>query len=243
MAGPIPLHRRVALPLAILLAGCAGRSPDPAAAPEPAAAADPYSTCGAAEPDPPGDPERCLRRVEASLLSAAAGRARRAGARLELLAPAGGTLAAFSDRAEEGDEFVRHRYGGWLAPVGQHVVLADLYEGGAVIAVDGDSGRSAELLGYPVASPDGEWVAAMNTDLVAAYTESGVQVWRVTAAGLELEWGLDGGGRWGGADPRWLDRRRLRFTFQTLDPATMQLLGRPATLRLHGDGFTLAVDE
>jgi hypothetical protein len=176
--------------------------------------------------------------VEARLVAEAGGRVRRTGARLELRG-ADTVVAEFTDQTAEGEEFVRYRYGGWLARAAQHVVLVDLYEGAGVVAVDGRTGRMAELLGRPELSPDGARVAAANADLVAAYTDSGLQVWRVTAEGLELEWGLDGGGRWGGSAARWLAPDRLAFTFHTLDPATLDLQGRPAVLELRPDGFAV----
>ena len=106
-------------------------------------------------------------------MAAAAGRVRRSGERLALH-DGDSLLAEFTDRREVDEDFVRYRYGGWLGAVGQHVVLADLYEGFGVLAVDGRSGRTVELLGPPVASPDAGRVAAANADLVAAYTESGL---------------------------------------------------------------------
>jgi hypothetical protein len=220
-----------------LLGGCAARSGTSLPAPD-AAGADPYARCWIADPGPADDPTRCLRGVEARLVAEAAGRARRSGSRLELRA-ADTVIAEFADQSGEGEEFVRYRYGGWLARVAQHVVLVDLYEGAGVVAVDGRTGRVAELLGRPELSPDGGRVAAANVDLVAAYTESGLQVWRVTPEGLELEWALDGGGRWGGSAPRWLAPDRLAFTFHTLEPSTMELRDRPATLELRPDGFTV----
>lgn len=235
--------RAALLALLGLLGGCAARGGAAPPAPEAGAPADdPYAACAAADAAPAGDPVRCLREVEARLIAEAAGRARRAGSRLELRVADAGT-AAFADREEEGDEFVRYRYGGWHAQIAHHVVLADFYEGGGVIAVDGRTGRTAELLGLPAVSPDGARLAAANTDLVAAYTGSGLQVWRVLPGGLELEWALEGGGRWGGAAPRWLAADRLAFTFHTLDPATMELRARPAVMELRDDGFALRLER
>lgn len=235
----MPSLRLAVLGSLALLGGCAARGGTPLPSPDAdRAGADPYATCRAADPGPKDDPARCLRDVEARLLAGAAGRARRVGARLELRA-ADTVVAEFADRTAEGEEFVRYRYGGWLARAAQHVVMVDLYEGAGVVAVDGRTGRVAELLGRPELSPDGARLAAANVDLVAAYTDSGLQVWRVTGEGLELEWGLDGGGRWGGSTPRWLAPDRLAFTFHTLDPATMDLRGRPAVMELRPDGFAV----
>jgi hypothetical protein len=210
--------------------------------PEGLDAGDPYVTCWATDPGPEGDPTACIREVESRLIADVPQQVRRRGGRLEVRAE-GTVIAEFEDRAEEGDAFVRHRYAGWLPAAGQHLVLADFYEGRGVIAVDGRTGRTAELLGLPVVSPDGARVATANVDLVATYTESGLQVWRRTADGLELEWALDGGGRWGGSAPRWLANDRLGFVFNTLDPTTMELLGRPATLELRDDGIRLRLDR
>lgn len=231
--------RSTALAAVALLGACAPRGAAPLPSPTGAdTGADPYAACWVAEPGPGDDPTPCLRAVESGLLAESGGRARRTDHRLELRA-ADTTVAAFADQPGEGDEFARYRYGGWLAAVRHHVILVDLYEGRGVLAVDGATARVAELLGLPVVSPDAARVAAANTDLVAAYTESGVQIWRVTPEGLELEWALDGGGRWGGASPRWIGRDRLEFTFHTLDPATMDLLAQPATLELRDDGFAV----
>ena len=233
----MPSLRLAALGSLALLGGCAARGGTPLPSPDAdRAGADPYETCWVTDPGPEDDPTQCLREVEARLVAEAAGRTRRSGTRLELRA-GDSVIAEFADQTAEGEEFVRYRYGGWLARAAQHVVMVDLYEGAGVVAVDGRTGRIAELLGRPELSPDGARVAAANVDLAAAYTDSGLQVWRVTAEGLELEWGLDGGGRWGASAPLWLAPDRLAFTFHTLDPATMELQGRPATLELRPDGF------
>src|SRR5690606_39274450 len=105
-----------------LLGGCAARGGTAPAAGAPVD--DPYAACAAADSAAAGDSLRCLREVEARLLVQAGGRARRVGSRLELRLAGPGT-AEFADREEEGDEFVRYRYGGWHARIAHHVVLAD----------------------------------------------------------------------------------------------------------------------
>ena len=220
----------------VALAGCAGGGGIPELLPAPA---DAYGACW--EPDSGAaavaNQDRCWREVEESLLVRSDGRAARTKAGIAIRTAQG--LEVLEDDTTSADTFVRYRYGGYRPSVRQHLVHADFYEGRAVVAVDARTGNRVDLLDLPAVSPDSARLAAANVDLVAAYTESGLQVWRVTTTGLELEWALDGGGRWGASVPQWLSPERLAFVFHTLDEATMDLRDQPAILELRRDGITL----
>jgi hypothetical protein len=222
--------------LLVTLAGCAGGGGVPALSPAPA---DAYAACWAPDSGAPapGDRDRCWREVEERLLVQSDGRADRTEAGIAIRTEHG--VEVLENDTTSGDEFVRYRYGGYRPSVRQHLVHADFYEGRAVVAVDARTGNQADLLDLPAVSPDSARLAAANVDLVAAYTPSGLQVWRVTTTGLELEWALDGGGRWGASAPQWLSPDRLAFVFHTLDEATMDLRNQPAVLELRRDGITL----
>ena len=227
--------RMPATAVLVALAGCAGGGAVPELSPAPA---DAYAACwqpdsGAAR----GDPELCWRGVEESLLVGSDGRATRTEAGIAIRTEQG--VEVLEDDTTSADTFVRYRYGGYRPAVRQHLVHADFYEGRAVVAVDARTGNQADLLDLPSVSPDSARLAAANVDLVAAYTPSGLQVWRVTTTGLELEWALDGGGRWGASAPNWLSPDRLAFVFHTLDETTMDLRNQPAVLELRRDGITL----
>ena len=201
--------------------------------------ADAYAACWAPD-SAAANTDRCWRAVEETLLGRSAGRVLRTPTGLVIRTDSG--VETLEDDTLSADAFVRYRYGGYLPSVWQHLVHADYYEGGAVLAVDGRNGNQADLLALPAVSPDSARLAAVNTDLVAAYTPSGLQVWRVTPAGLELEWALDGGVRWGASAPRWVAPDRLAFVFHTLDQTTMELRGQPAVLELRRDGITLRLE-
>ena len=222
--------------MAMTLSCCAGGGAVPALSPAPA---DAYAACWAPDSGAPspGDQDRCWREVEESLLVQSEGRAVRTEAGIAIRTEQG--VEVLEDDTTSADAFVRYRYGGYRPAVTQHLVHADLYEGRAVIAVDARTGNQVDLLAMPAVSPDSARLAAANADLVAAYTASGLQVWRVATTGLELEWALDGGGRWGASAPQWLSPDRLAFVFHTLDETTMHLRNQPAVLELRRDGITL----
>jgi hypothetical protein len=224
----------------LLLVACAGRGTAPGLSPAPA---DAYAPCWApdsAVAEGGQHSERCWRAVEADLLARSDGGATRTEE--GIVVRTGQGVEVMEDDTASADEFVRYRYGGYLPAVHQHLVHADYYEGGAVVAVDARTGNQADLLALPAVSPDSLRLAAANVDLVAAYTSSGLQVWRVTPTGLELEWALDGGGRWGASAPHWLSPDRVTFVFHTLDESTMELRGRPAVLDLRRDGINLRLE-
>lgn len=222
--------------LVMAIAGCAGGGGAgvPELSPAPV---DDYAACSEPDTAAAADPDRCWREVEGRLLIQSDGRAIRTEAGIAIRTEDG--VEVLEDDTTSADEFVRYRYGGYRPEVRQHLVHADFYEGHAVVAVDARTGSQTDLLDLPAVSPDSARLAAANVDLVAAYTPSGLQVWRVTPTGLEVEWALDGGGRWGASAPKWISADRLAFVFHTLDEATMELRNQPAVLELRRDGMTV----
>lgn len=107
-------------------------------------------------------------------------------------------------------ETVRYTYAGHLDEIGHHRVNVYFYEGSEVMLVHDETGRETRMPGSPVPSPDGARVAVGSFGGVAGYSPNALQVWRVTAAGLEPEWEVTPGD-WGAGGLRWEGPTALRF--------------------------------
>jgi hypothetical protein len=121
-----------------------------------------------------------------------------------------------------------------------HLVQIDRYKGRSWLLVSARTTDQTPVLGRPVASPGRTRFAAAGLDLVAGYDPNGLQVWRMTEHGPQLEWGIDGGDQWGVSGLAWASEDVLDFTRhdRTADPE--RTLQRRMRLTLAGPGLTLA---
>mgnify|MGYP001060556717 CR=1 FL=1 len=133
----------------------------------------------------------------------------RSGDTLVIPVPGGEHVRLVNEDAG-GPENVFYSYRDHLKDAGYHVVDVHYWEGSAHILVDDSTGRETRVMGPPVASPDGRRLVVASAAGVAGYSPNELQVWRVTPAGLELEWEVQPDD-WGAADPRWIDARTVRF--------------------------------
>ena len=107
-------------------------------------------------------------------------------------------------------ETVRYTYAGHLDEIDHHRVNVYFYEGSEVMLVHDETGRETRLPGSPVPSPDGARVAVGSFGGVAGYSPNALQVWRVTADGLEREWEVTPRD-WGADNLSWQGPATLRF--------------------------------
>jgi hypothetical protein len=216
----------------LLVAACAGPQPPDE---QPSAAHDPFARCTG------DDRWACMAQVEAREIANAGGRVRRRGQRLTIRLGNGETTALVNDTSDSGSA-KRYVYAGYLPSIRHHVVEVAYYEGGAVVLLHEQTGATTNAHGFPAVAPGGRRIATASVDLIAGYTPNHIRVWRVTDTHLELEWGLDGGTRWGASDPVWHGPHVVTFTRHTLPSPSAgpnEVVRTPMRLDLRNGGLSV----
>ncbi|TVT40625.1 hypothetical protein FNT36_14240 [Hymenobacter setariae] len=130
--------------------------------------------------------------AERQPLAAAQGRARREGLTL-VLKPAQGPLVrlASTPPAEftlQNGEGVRYQYWGSLPAAHQWVVRAWYWESDGTVLIDQRTGRRVEVLGNPVASPDGRFVLLTSPSLGGGDQPNTLSLVKIEDDGPHLLW-------------------------------------------------------
>jgi hypothetical protein len=128
---------------------------------------------------------------------------------------ANGPPIVFRDTLLDQPDVVLYSYRLHYPSVQYHLIEVQYYEGGIYILLDGVSGDRTLSHGIPVLSPDTTHFVAASQDLVAGYSPTGIQIWRIAGRRIELEFSSLSDHRrlpsWGPAKPFWLDTSRIRF--------------------------------
>lgn len=181
----------------------------------------------------------CSRVVERVQLSNMPGRLDRRGDTL-LIALSGGGRIRVVDRDTGGPGTNLFTYSDYLARIGQHLLIVHYWEGAERVLVDDRTGERIRIAARPAVSPDARRIVVASQEGVAGYAPNELQVWRVTADGLELEWELRPDD-WGATDARWQGGDTVLFTMtRPCDGA--EICGSPASLRTSGDGWVVEED-
>jgi hypothetical protein len=159
---------------------------------------------------------------EARCLRAAGPRARRMGDTLVLTRCHNGQDKLVSDLRESPDSLVQYAFAGALPTARQWVVGATIWEGYYYLLVDQCSGRRQYLWNYPVLSPDKKHIIVANSDLEAAFTATGMQLWAVTPTGVRKIWQREWTGSTGPGEVRWQNSHTvlIKQDFMESQPAT-----------------------
>jgi hypothetical protein len=107
--------------------------------------------------------------------------------------------------------------------------------------IDGETGAVDTTISVPVPSPDGTRLLCCKDDIVACFIPNGIQVWRKTQDGLDLEF-EDVSVPWGPTCARWQDDSTIVFQKTSYDYETWDLLTRDGSLTLSGDGTWMPDD-
>ncbi len=107
--------------------------------------------------------------------------------------------------------------------------------------IDGETGAVDTTISVPVPSPDGTRLLCYKEDIVAGFLPNGIQIWRRTPEGLELEF-QDISVPWGPANAVWQDDSTIVFDKMSYDYETWDLLTREGNLTLSGDGTWMPDD-
>jgi hypothetical protein len=222
--------------VAILLVSACAR-PEPADVQS--AAYDPFARCT-------GDDRRaCMAQVEAREIENAGSGVQRQGLRLTFRLGNGQKTELVNDTSDSGSA-KRYVYAGYLPSIRHHVVEVAYYEGGAVLLLHEQTGATTDIYGFPAVAPGARRIATASVDLEAGYDPNHIRVWRVTDTHLELEWGLDGGTKWGASDPVWHGPHVVTFTRHTLPSHSAgpdDIVRTPMRLDLRNGGLTVQPAE
>jgi hypothetical protein len=125
-------------------------------------------------------------------LPAAQGQVRRLGLDL-LLQPAQGSATKLSSTPDaqftlQNAKGVKYMYWGSLPAAHQWVVRAWYWESDGTVLVDQRTGRHVELIGAPVASPDGRFVLLTSPGLSGGDQANLLTLVEITADGPHLRW-------------------------------------------------------
>lgn len=149
----------------------------------------------------------CASKIEAGELSA------RYGKRVSRCQPhslcinlAKSTLT-LQDQSPDTEHAVLYHYIAFVPELKLHVIHAQHWEGSQFLAIHHESGRSADIIGYPVASPDQRRFAAVSMDLFAGFSPNGIELWRVEDGRLHREAHFDTD--WGPTNEKWRSPEHL----------------------------------
>jgi len=104
---------------------------------------------------------------------------------------------------------IAYEYVANIPAIRQWLVAVRLYEGGYYLLIDQRTGRRTRVWSPPAVSPSGQHFVCGNSDVLARYEPSGLQLWAVEENGLRLLWERQT--EWGCTQPRWLDNKTILF--------------------------------
>lgn len=109
----------------------------------------------------------------------------------------------------EDERNVSYEYLATLPEIKQWLISVHLYEGGYYMLVDQRTGHRTQLMAPPVISPDGQHFVCGNSDVLARFEPSGLQLWTIDGGRPRLLWERQT--EWGCTQPRWLDNKTILF--------------------------------
>lgn len=177
----------------------------------------------------------CAQQVEEQRLARMARYVRRTGDTL-VIPLLDGQDVTLVDQNAGGPDNVFYTYREHLDEIGYHVVDVHYYEGGSHLLIGDETGQRVQISAPPVVSPGGNRLVVASAGGTAGYAPDELQVWRITPAGVTLEWEVQPG--WGATNARWEDRRTIRFRI-TRECPDQPVCYQDAVLRLRDGEWTL----
>lgn len=111
------------------------------------------------------------------------------------------------------------------------VLERNFFEYSHWILVNGADGSFEQAIAAPLPSPDGTWLLCANEDIMAGFTDNGIQVWKLSMDGFVLEF-EDISLRWGPRDAMWEDESSIVFKKYEFDADTYGFTTSPGKLLL-----------
>jgi hypothetical protein len=117
------------------------------------------------------------------------------------------------------------------------VVHRQFYEGSSYSLLDRSDGRIIDLSGYPVFSPDSNWVAVAEVDLGAGYSPNALQIFKYSNGFFSLSFDAKPD-RWGPERVTWQSPTQLSYVHATVECQFENTSPcRTVTLTLGTDGW------
>jgi hypothetical protein len=107
-------------------------------------------------------------------------RVRRAGDDTLILTLANGRQKLMINNNEEGEEYTQFAYQAYLPAIEHWVVFNAGYEWHSYELISSRTGEMTRTIGFPQLSPDKKFFICSNTDLMAAFTLNGFQLFQLT---------------------------------------------------------------
>jgi len=136
------------------------------------------------------------------------------------LRPSAGAPVRFVNNPAESDDNVAYEYVATIPAIHQWLISVHLYEGGYFLLIDQRTGRRTEVWSPPSISPDGLHFVCGNSDVLAHYDPSGLQLWTADGPRLRKLWERQV--EWGVSGPRWLDSRTILFEQDYLEKGDVE---------------------
>ena len=141
-------------------------------------------------------------------LTKAGPRVQRTG-RVLVLRPTAAKEVRLLNKPTEDESTIAYEYVATLPKIRQWLLAVHLYEGGYYVLVDQRTGHRTQLMAPPVIAPDGRHFVCGNSDVLARFEPSGLQLWSADDATPRLLWERQT--EWGCTQPRWLDNKTILF--------------------------------
>lgn len=135
-------------------------------------------------------------------------RVRRAGDSL-ILTLADGRQKVMINNNNDNEEYTQYTYQAYLPALEHWVVFNAGYEWHSYELINCRNGEMTRTIGFPELSPDKKYFLCSNTDLVAAFTENGFQLFRFTPGQSPVLLQERELVNWGPATMKWKDTATL----------------------------------
>ncbi|MRG43701.1 hypothetical protein GFS24_01180 [Chitinophaga sp. SYP-B3965] len=144
-------------------------------------------------------------------------RVRRAGDSL-ILTLANGQRKVMVNNNSDNDEYTQYAYQKYLPALQHWVVFNAGYEWHSYELIDSRTGEMTRTIGLPELSPDKKHFICTNTDLMAAFTLNGFQLFQLTPEGKPVLLQEQELHNWGATTIKWKDDKNLLALQHYLDP-------------------------
>jgi hypothetical protein len=125
------------------------------------------------------------------------------------LRPTAAPAVRLANHLADDDSYATYEYLTALPDIQYWLVSVHLYEGGYYLLVHQRTGKRTRVWSPPSVAPDGQHFVCGNSDVLARFEPSGLQVWACEGGAPRLLWERQT--EWGVSGPRWLDNKTILF--------------------------------
>jgi len=96
----------------------------------------------------------------------------------------------------------------YFASIDYYLLHVQYGEGNGWMLVNRKNGFKKNIIGEPYISPDGKRILTVNSDLIAGYSENGIELFSISGDTLKTEFQLDVDS-WGATGAKWLSDKKV----------------------------------